>query len=135
MSECILWTGSLEPGRYGRITLSPDTRMYAHRVFYILYNGPIPDGFAIHHTCEDKRCVNPDHLTAVSGADHARLHPDVLRQAKEISDENRRRRTHCPHGHLFSGDNVIEYPKWRSRHCRVCRDIRNRARNRAKVAA
>jgi hypothetical protein len=30
------------------------------------YRGPIPAGLVIDHLCENKLCVNPDHLEAVS---------------------------------------------------------------------
>jgi len=45
-----------------------------HRQAYESAYGPIPAGFVIHHRCETKRCVRPDHLEAMSRADHARLH-------------------------------------------------------------
>jgi hypothetical protein len=40
----------------------------AHRLSYVVFNGNLPDGVAVHHTCGTPRCVNPAHLQA---ADHA----------------------------------------------------------------
>jgi hypothetical protein len=62
---CILFTGtpSAEYGRY--------RGEQAHRYSYRIHKGEIPQGAVIHHTCFCKRCVNPDHLEAVSQRDNS----------------------------------------------------------------
>jgi len=35
---------------------------YAHRVSWILVNGPIPEGKSILHRCDVRRCIRPKHL-------------------------------------------------------------------------
>ena len=39
----------------------------AHKVAHLLWNGEVPEGLEIDHTCFDRLCVNPDHLEAVTG--------------------------------------------------------------------
>ncbi len=34
----------------------------AHRYIYQMFKGEIPTGLVIRHTCDNKKCINPDHL-------------------------------------------------------------------------
>ena len=79
--DCQIWTGSRKDNGHGQVygVLSHSQRdrngtRYAHRDAYLVAHGLIPDGYHVHHVCGETLCVNPDHLIAVSFADHARLH-------------------------------------------------------------
>jgi hypothetical protein len=71
---CWLWQGHQDRDGYGRIkeVLFRDER--AHRAYYTLLVGPIDDGKHLHHKCENKACVNPNHLEQISVEAHNTLH-------------------------------------------------------------
>ena len=81
----------------------------AHRVIYELMIGPIPSGFHLHHTCEEKICVNPKHLQPLIAREHwvnfSPNHP-AYKNA---------RKTHCHLGHP-----LIPVRNSHKRWCREC---------------
>jgi hypothetical protein len=70
---CWDWQRPLDQDGYGRIVRSRKTRP-AHVWFYEQKYGSIPHGWDAHHTCENRRCVNPDHIEPMPKPDHTALH-------------------------------------------------------------
>jgi hypothetical protein len=72
---CWLWTGALSSqGKYPGFTDSDGSFVYAHRMMFENTYGPIPEGWHVHHVCNNRRCIRPDHLEAISPEKHRAIH-------------------------------------------------------------
>lgn len=65
--NCWEWAASLDKDGYGRFT-SPER--LAHRFAYRHYKGPIDDGALVLHSCDNRKCCNPEHLRLGTAQDN-----------------------------------------------------------------
>lgn len=67
---CWPWTAHLG-GRDGRGYMTLDgRRRLAYHIVYEIFNGPIPEGIKIRHTCDNPACCNPKHLVPGTQGDN-----------------------------------------------------------------
>lgn len=66
---CWTWLGSRFGNGYGRITLTTGG-VGVHRLAYEAWVGEIPEGLLIRHRCDNKICMNPNHLELGTNRDN-----------------------------------------------------------------
>jgi len=112
---CWDWTASVNSKGYGLISVNGRLHL-AHRISYLWAKGEIPEGLQVDHLCFNKRCVNPDHLEAVT----ARV--NTLRSRKAFATDER-----CARGHRWDVPGTLSMSGGKRR-CLACRhDDRQRA--------
>ena len=68
-ASCWRWLGHYRGG-YGRFSVTRRWHVEAHRAVYALVHGSAPAGMDIMHLCDNKFCVNPEHLRAGSRSEN-----------------------------------------------------------------
>jgi hypothetical protein len=127
-NECWLWTGSRrgnKPLEYG-VAWFHGKAVGAHRVAWILTNGPIPTvegagnlGVFVLHKCDVPLCCNPEHLYLGS-------HKQNMRDAA-VRERSVRFKKYCRHGHPRSPENLY-VSKQGLRTCRICHRLKEAQR-------
>lgn len=72
LGPCWVWQGNYWKN-YGSFYCQGSSG-FAHRISYRMFRGEIPYGFIIDHICENRKCVNPVHLRAVTLSQNNLLH-------------------------------------------------------------
>lgn len=117
LGPCWIWTGSLGKNDYGSFTPNGGgVSVSAYKFVYERERGAVPDGLQLDHLCRNIKCVNPDHLEAVT------CRVNVLRGVGAPAQNARK--THCKRGHEFNEQNTYYMDGGRRRGCKPCRRLR-----------
>ncbi len=122
LGPCWMWTGSKSGKGYGNFSVAGKTQN-AHRWLHQQLFGPIPKGILVCHKCDNRPCVQPEHLFRGTNQDNIR---DCARKGRIYRGGARipwtRTKTHCVRGHPLAGENVCH--SGGRRNCRTCMRLR-----------
>ena len=122
--NCWNWIGHVcKRTGYGMGSPSHHKKYLAHRLSYELFVGVIPNNLQIDHICRNRKCTNPEHLRVVTAKENVLC-------GEGITAKNARK-THCPHGHEYGGNNLYIKPSG-ARVCRTCKRKTDRERRKTK---
>lgn len=95
-SGCHEYTGYIHPLGYGEIVFKGKPTK-VHRLFWICLHGPIPawPKAVVLHSCDNRKCINTEHLSLGTQQDNIR---DCVTKGRQASQ----RKTHCPRGHAYA---------------------------------
>ncbi len=86
--DCWVWQGNRDRHGYGLFTHKGVYFCdFAHRVSYTIHSGPIPEGMAVCHRCDNPPCVNPDHLFLGSQLENI---VDMQKKGRGVIDKGER---------------------------------------------
>ena len=87
---CLEYVGSLLPNGYAKIGRNGKTYL-GHRLAWILSGKDLPDGACVLHKCDNRKCLNPDHLFIGDRFDNMR---DMLKKGRHKTNPRRGEENH-----------------------------------------
>lgn len=118
-TKCWEWKKGKDESGYGFITVKGKNKR-AHRFSYEIFVSKIKDKMQINHICNNRRCVNPNHLEQVTHIENG---------SREKANHYNSRKKFCKRGHEYNEENTKSIMRpyghngWGMRECRLCRKI------------
>jgi len=60
--DCLIWTKCLNTDGYPRMAVGANSNIKVHRLVWELSNQTSAKGLIVRHSCNNPKCINPDHL-------------------------------------------------------------------------
>jgi len=118
--DCWIWTRATSGTGYGIFTVKKKLYL-AHRWIYQVRKGDLAAGIVVRHKCDTRACVRPGHLTEGTYSDNLK---DAHKRGRHPGN-GYQKKTHCPQGHPYSGDNLGHDIRGH-RLCKTCRRKQSR---------
>jgi len=114
-SGCWELTSYITPDGYGTFWFNGKT-ILLHRFIYEYYHGAICPDLEIDHLCRNRKCVNTDHLEAVTHIENCK------RGLVGKINNWESKKTHCPQGHEYTPENTYKHNNKGiiHRRCNIC---------------
>lgn len=78
ITGCFIWYGAKQKNGYGHRNVNGKTKL-VHRISYEETFGPIPKGMLVCHSCDNRLCINPQHLFLGTHKDNTN---DMMRKGR-----------------------------------------------------
>jgi HNH endonuclease len=126
-NDCWEWTGSLNGEKGYGMFYDGSKRIYAHRFSYLIHYGEIPEKLIILHSCDNSKCVNPDHLSVGTHKENSHQASSrgrlkkVLTKRGYVSHLKGKIKLNCKKGHDISTPESVYVNHNRPSAGRICR--------------
>lgn len=133
---CWIWCGYKQTTGYGQVGFKGQ-RLLTHRISYALHFGEAPSDLFVLHRCDNRPCVNPNHLFLGTHQDNT---DDMVAKGRQ---DKRRDFSKCLNGHEMSPGDWLSWKDKRAvtgtvrvcKHCEKERKARSYKRRKAALAA
>jgi hypothetical protein len=85
--DCLVWTRCFNSDGYPRAGVAGNVNLKVHREVFFSVNGYYPP--VVRHTCDNRRCINPDHLIGGTNLDNIQDRHTRGRDHNHVTEEER----------------------------------------------